>query len=113
MALTASLMASMGDAHLISAIEAEADPMTQTDAERELIRRLDGWIKYEPLIEALEETGLDADDVLKIVEALHDHYCDTPSDLRAKLERADKFYDIANDAGDVISRLNALVTETL
>ena len=113
MTLTASLMASMSHDHLLSAVEAELDPMTTTDIERELVKRLDAFQQYVPLIKALDDAGLDAGDMQDIAEAMADHYCHTPADLRAKLERADKFYDIAAEAGDVISRINDLINQTL
>jgi len=52
-------------------------------------------------------------DIKAIAELLDDHNATGLKVLRQKLERADKFYDIANDAGDVITRINTLITETL
>lgn len=112
MALTASLMASMSHDHLLSAVEAELDPMTSTDLERELVKRLDEMLEWQDVIDAIEAAGLEANDIRGIAEAMADNSCDTPADLRAKLECADKFYDIAAEAGDVISRLSELVSNT-
>ena len=38
-------------------------------------------------------------------DVLTEFNCDTPATLREKLERADKFYDIASDADDIFTRL--------
>lgn len=113
MALTASLMASMSDDHLLSAIDAELDPMTSTDLERELAKRFAESLEWQPLIEAIDKAGLERADMQVIAETMADFNCDTTDQLRAKLERSDRFYDIASKAGDVISNLNDLVKQTL
>jgi hypothetical protein len=113
--LTEQLMAAMDDRHLLSAADAETDSLTSTSLERELIKRLDRLLEerdqYAPVIAKVEDRNITAEQMDEIFAAMDEFNCDDHIDLRAKLERADKFYDIASDAGDVIERLSTLVNE--
>ena len=125
--LTANLMASMGDEHLIAALRAEIDPLTSTSIEIELLNRFEKVLQHSSIIDLVEEHEINDSEITALGEALAigianlsatvallDEFSATePGTLREKLERADKFYDIAGDAGDVIARLNDLVNSTL
>jgi hypothetical protein len=68
----------------------------------------------EALRDLADALGLETpDDFHALKEVMADFYIDSLAALRSKLERSDKFYDIAIDAGDVISRLNDLINSTL
>lgn len=116
MALTAQLMASMDDGHLVQALYTELDPLTSTDAERELLARLERLLEHRQVVALVEEYEINHDEIADLaatVALLEEFHATEPGTLRAKLERADKFYDIANDAGDVFTRLSDLVDNTL
>lgn len=127
--LTANLMASMGDQHLIAALRAEIDPLTSTSIEIELLNRFEKVLQHSSIIDLVEEHEINDSEIAALGEALAigvgianlsatvallDEFSATePGTLRDKLERADKFYNIAGDAGDVIARLNDLINSTL
>lgn len=104
---------SLSDAELVRHAEAVRDPLTTTDLEIELCNRLAGTDDLEALRDLADALGMAHDDFQALKEVMADFYIDSPADLRSKLERSDKFYDIASDAGDVISRLNDLINSTL
>lgn len=62
MALTAQLMASMDDGHLLASIEAELDPLTSTAIEQELTKRLANVLgerdRYRELTQAITDNDL-------------------------------------------------------
>ena len=103
----------LSDRELLLHADNARDPLTTTDIEIELANRLAHLVGLTEIEDALTNVGIDVADVPAIVELLNDHNATDIKVLREKLERADAFYDIANDAGDVISRLNTLVSETL
>ena len=127
--LTAQLMAQMEDEHLAAAARAELDPLTCTPLEIELLDRFDRLLESKQIIDLVEEHEISADEVnaigqalgagvgiaelTAIVRVLEEFNTTDERALRKKLERAEKFYHIANDAGDVISRLNDLINTTL
>lgn len=105
---------SLSDAELVRHAEAVRDPLTTTDLEIELCNRLADIDDLEALRDLADALGLETpDDFQALKEVMADFHIDSPADLRSKLERSDKFYDIASDAGDVISRLNDLINATL
>ncbi len=111
-------LTSLSDAELVRHAEAVRDPLTTTDLEIELCNRSAGWADALDALDALRDLadalGLETpDDFQALKEVLANFHIDSPADLRSKLERSDKFYDIASDAGDVISRLNDLINSTL
>ena len=105
---------SLSDAELVRHAEAVRDPLTTTDLEIELCNRLADTDDLEALRDLADALGLETpDDFQALKEVMADFDIDNPAALRSKLERSDKFYDIASDAGDVISRLNDLINSTL
>ena len=90
-----------------------SDPLTSTDIEIELANRFADLIELIEIDDALDEFGFKREDLRPLLELLNDHDATGLDVLRQKLQRADKFYDIATDAGDVIDRINTLITETL
>ena len=105
---------SLSDAELVRHAEAVRDPLTTTDLEIELCNRLARTDDLEALRDLADALDLEMpDDFQELKEVMADFHIDSPADLRSKLERSDKFYDIASDAGDVISRLNDLINSTL
>lgn len=117
MALSAQLMVAMDDGHLVAALHSELDPLTSTAAEQELLKRverlLDEQSDNSPLNDALANSEVATDELPAVLSVMTEFYCYDAGDLRAKLERADKFYGIAQDAGDAFSRLNDLINNTL
>lgn len=109
-------LAWMGDDEFIRHAKSNLDPLTSTDLERELLIRLenviDTAIDHEPIDDALEAACLDVKQLKSLLELLEEFNVDTPNALRAKLERADAFYDIANEAGDLFDRLTQLIHTT-
>lgn len=124
--LTANLMALMDDAHLVSAIEAELDPLTSTDIERELLSRfetkIDGDADYAEIIAVIDEFEIEAkelreladarigDATLAILKVISDAGIDSADSLQAELDLAKSFSALAEDAGDTITRLSQLIT---
>lgn len=129
--LTAQLAKSMDDEHLLASARAEIDPLTSTALELELLDRferlLDEASEHKPVADLLEEYEVATDDVKAVIEShpaslkdqaallslLNDQEIYKPDQLKALLDISDKFYDIANDAGDVFTRLSDLVDNTL
>jgi len=101
------------DRELLLHADNHRDPLTSTDVEIELANRFANLVELTEIDDAITEHGLERGDLRPLLELLNDFNATDLKALRQKLERADKFYDIANDAGDVIARLNTLVTETL
>ena len=124
--LTANLMALMDDAHLVSAIEAELDPLASTDIERELLSRfetkIDGDADYAEIIAVIDEFEIEAkelreladarigDATLAILKVISDAGIDSADSLQAELDLAKSFSALAEDAGDTITRLSQLIT---
>ena len=127
--LTAQLMKSMDDGHLLASARAEIDPLTSTALELELLDRFERMFEHKQIIDLVEEHEINDDEVdalgkalsagvgiaelTAIVDVLEEFNATDKAALRQKLERADKFYGIASDTGDVISRLNDLINTTL
>lgn len=105
------------DEELLRHVENERGPLTSTDAEIELVERFTNLLEGPPLPEdlqkALDDTGIEVVDLTEIVTILDEFSAGDAKILREKLKRANDFYDIASDAGDVIERLNTLVSSTL
>ena len=126
--LTAQLMKSMDDRHLVASLYAEQDPLTSSAAEIELLDRferlLDEASEHKPVADLLEEYEVATDDVKAVIEShpaslkdqaallslLNDQDIHEPDQLKALLDTSDKFRALANDAGDFFTRLNDLVT---
>ena len=120
---------SLSDAELCAHVDATLDSMTSTEIERELLKRLEARVEHDttPLIQLAEEFDIDPEALRAVLEAhpgdlndykallakLSDYDIHTVAQLEEQIERSRKFYDIANDAGDALSRLAALAAETL
>ena len=50
---------------------------------------------------------------VELLEVLEAHHIDGPDSAKHKLERADKFYDIAEEAGNAFAMLAELASVTL
>lgn len=105
------------DEELLRHVENERDALTTTDAEIELVGRFAALSDAPPLPadiqEALDSAGIEPMFLPELIKALDDFSATDTKTLREKLQRANDFYDIANDAGDVIARLSTLVSTTL
>lgn len=128
--LTAPFLKAMSTEHLIAAAHAEIDSLTSTALELELLNRLeslhDSASDAQPIADLLDEFELNAEDVRPVIEShpaslevmaallslLNDHDIHTANQLKQLIELADKFRDLAIDAGDLFTRLNDLVSAT-
>lgn len=113
------------------------DPLTSTDLERELLRRLETLVGENGLaaaaLDVLDDFNFDVTktegveqirDSLQfavdfnpksyrpLLDALVDHDIDTAAALIKRLELATAFESIANDAGDTLALLQDLITST-
>lgn len=99
---------------LLSFVHAGFNALTTTDLEREVAERLQAFVDAEndlaPLLKDLEDKDLEPAD---LVALLDEFSCTDLKTLREKLERADKWYAIAEEAGDLFQRLQDLTKTTL
>lgn len=109
---------------------AEIDLLTSTDLERELLRRLEAseenMREAEGFLALVHEYDLTSEETRSIIEAhpssskvlaellsmLSDRGITDADDLKALIKRVDDFRSLANDAGDLFSRLHTLIEET-
>ncbi|MBA4315600.1 MAG: hypothetical protein C0422_09795 [Alcaligenaceae bacterium] len=119
----------LSDSELAAKANTELDTLTSTDLERELLQRFEEQLAWQPIFDLIKNTyankaesafeelpqvleqvaALECVGELKeIVGALQDHNIDEVKALREKLERADKFYDVAQEAGEAFSMLAKL-----
>ena len=128
--LTAQLAKLMDDAHLLASARAEIDPLTSTALELELLDRferlLDEASEHKPVADLLEEYEVATDDMRAVIDShpaslkdqaallslLNDQEIHEPDQLKALLDTSDKFRALANDAGDVFTRLSELAAST-
>ena len=126
--LTPSLMAQMDPGHLIAAVHCEIDPLTHTALERELLSRLEARIDAhdDALTEAAEAYDFAAEDITILGDALIENIPVTaallrvlgaagihdPEALTSRLTLAEQFCALADDAGDVFTRLAQLIPTT-
>jgi len=126
--LTAQLMKSMADDHLVMSAHAETDPLTSTALELELLGRFEALLdqvnETKPVADLIEEYEVGTDDIKAVIEShpaglkeqaallslLNDQDIHEPDQLKELIELADKFRALANDAGDLFTCLNDLVT---
>lgn len=111
------------DAEFLRVARDAQDPLTSTEIQDELLIRFEKIVEdghpLEQLKAELAETGTYIDDeagVKGLVEFLHvanEHNCDDAAILKSKLQRADDFYDIAAEAGDLFKRLADLAATTV
>ncbi len=120
----------------------QIDDLTSSDLERELLRRLEAVdtdtfnatqeLEFtsedlrrlaeagEPfttdemvdLMNAANNSGFAIGNIVQFLDLLAGAEVEDPDDLKDTLAFATNFQTIANDAGDVITRLNTLITET-
>lgn len=105
-------LSTLTDRELANKAHTELDRMTSTGLEAELIERFYSTLEFKEKLEKLVET-FPMDFLTGLTSVFEDHYITDLSELREKLERADQFYDIARDAGDVVTRLADMVNKTL
>lgn len=112
-----TVLAALTDDELLHHAHASFDPLTGTGLEQELLKRfaalvdeLDG---LEPITSAIEKSDLDTSEVRELFQVLEEFSCTDLKSLRQKLKRADDFYSLAEEAGDLFSRLTALQQATL
>ena len=128
--LTAQLAKAMDDEHLLASARAEIDPLTSTALELELLDRferlLDEASEHKPVADLLEEYEVGTDDMRAVIDShpaslkdqaallslLNDQEIHEPDQLKALLDTSDKFRALANDAGDVFTRLSELAAST-
>lgn len=128
--LTAQLAKLMDDARLLASARAEIDPLTSTALELELLDRferlLDEASEHKPVADLLEEYEVGTDDMRAVIDShpaslkdqaallslLNDQEIHEPDQLKALLDTSDKFRALANDAGDVFTRLSELAAST-
>lgn len=105
------------DAELIQHAWIAHDPLTGTELEAELIRRLEtaGQTlgELDPVTDAIENSHFEPGDMAELFAVLEQFHVDDIKTLRQKLERADKWYGIAEEAGDLFQRLTDLTNTTL
>jgi hypothetical protein len=93
------------------------DPRTGTALEAELLQRPDAATEalraLEPVTKAVDKSEFELDDLAQLFAVLEEFSAGDIKTLRQKLERADKGYGIAEEAGDLFQRLTDLTNTTL
>jgi hypothetical protein len=128
MSLNATNLSLMTNDQLVTVAHAEYNPLTSTDLELELIKRLEIAIDAEDdsVTAAAADVSLIAEDIRALGDAVITNTnitvallrivaeagYDTPEDLKTDLELLTKFRALANDAGDVFARLSDLSQST-
>jgi len=91
--------------------------ITGTDLEAELLRRfghlIDEVEELDNVVEVLDRHNLASAELTTMFELLDEFSVTDPKSLRQKLERADQWYELADEAGDLFSRLVGLQKSTL
>jgi hypothetical protein len=84
------------DAELLRHAWAQRDPITSTELEGELLRRLAQQIDdLASVTEAIGKSDFALDDLAQLFAVLEEFNANNLKTLRQKLERADKWYGIA------------------
>lgn len=132
----------LSDSEFLRYAHTQINDLTSTDVERELLRRLEatdtelfeaageaGFVADEltNLAQAMEgftterviellgvmlELNIDAKPLIEMLRHLDKAGITEADELKEELELANKFKSLANDAGDVLTRLTTLITET-
>lgn len=114
--MTGLTLSRLTNEELLRIATAEVDSLTSTPLEVELLKRFGDLLDNPPLPsdvqKALDDNYIDDDSLAAVVVVMGQFNCASPDELREKLERADKFYDIATEAGDVVQRLAQLINAT-
>jgi hypothetical protein len=105
------------DDELVRHAHNSLDPLTSTELEQELVRRLDTAAaevaRLQGAVAALDSVTLEPADVPPLLKLRDEFSAADLKTLREKLERADKWYAIAEEAGDLFQRLQDLTNTTL
>lgn len=131
MSLSLELLKSMDPQHAINALRADHNPLTSTALETYLIEWVESLVDQSadavPYVEAAENCNFSASDIdmlgemvgdydldtlAKLVEVLGTAGIATAETLKSRLDLADRFIEIAEDAGDFLPRLTDLITTT-
>mgnify|MGYP001210809677 CR=1 FL=1 len=92
------------------------DSVLRSDIEMELGRRLDAALErladLQPLAELIENFNLTTDELCQMVQLAADRDAADIKGLTDKLDRADAWYDLAVEAGDLFARLETLRAKT-
>lgn len=122
-------LAKLSDDEVLRIARAEINDLTSTALEVELLKRLEALLEDTDEPDAFYEAAMDhnlnalgiaqlgealidgAENTAALLRVLADAGYETPEALKADLATAGKFAELANDAGDVFSRLSSL-TET-
>lgn len=111
------LLTALTDDELLRHAWAQHDPLTGTELEAELLRRFEvithTLVDLDPVTEAVDKSSFELEDMRLLFEVLEEFHVDDIKTLRQKLERADKWYGIAEEAGDLFQRLTDLTNTTL
>ncbi|NYT45122.1 hypothetical protein H0A64_09840 [Alcaligenaceae bacterium] len=132
----------LSDGEFLRYANSQMDDLTSSDIERELLRRLEAIdtdlllaiddTKFTPtqlvdlneamgsldfvntikLLNHINDSAIDTGDVLAFIKLIEGSDITESDELKEALEFATKFQAIANDAGDVFTRLTTLITET-
>lgn len=121
--MTRTKYASLTDAEFLREARHAQDPMTATEIQLELLHRFErvaeriariGEAESLLMAHSIEiDRSESVTELAEVLQVLAEHHCIDPTRLRAKLERADEFYDIAQEAGDVFEQLAELARNTL
>lgn len=113
MAASIETLKLMDLSHLMAAVRTELDPLTSTPLELELLARLESitFTSNEQELQQLEDSLIgDASNSIAMLDVLTEYDISTPKALKAALETLSDFRTLADDAGDVFTRLSSLTT---
>lgn len=120
---------SMDTAQLMRHAYVQQDEMVTSDLERELLRRLDKaereLAQVEGFLDLVDEYDVTCEEIRLVLEShpasciqlsellqeLNDHDIQTRKDLKKIIEQVLEFRSLAEDAGDVFTRLSALTKD--
>jgi len=116
-------LAILSDRELVRHADLAFDPLTSTDLERELVRRLEANhgardeidqtnSAWSDVTEACESAGLERDQLPKLLLVLSEHDIANADDLREALERDRDFQEVAEELAEPFARLAALINPT-
>lgn len=111
------------DAEFLRVARDAQDPLTSTEIQDELLIRFEKIVEdgneFEQIKTRLADTGtyIDTeagiDGLIELLHVANEHYCGEAVVLKTKLQRADDFYDIVAEAGDLFKRLADLAATTV
>ena len=102
---------------LLSHAHISHDPLTGTELEAELLSRLELTVdeldELDPISRAIHQSEFDVTEVAELFAVLEEFSASDLKSLRQKLKRADDFFTLAEEAGDLFTRLAALQATTV